>query len=89
MVSSPEHVYRSLLTFRKLGFSGITGAPAFEQALFSDLAYQHLSIGGKTYLPDVSTQTDLRYTLWNYLKLEITCLREYLALVYYKWNDWI
>ena len=26
---------------------------------------------------------------WNYLKLEVTCLREYAAIVYYKVNGWM
>ena len=40
-------------------------------------------------MPDISGNPDLRYTFWNYLKLEITCLREYVAIAYYWMNDWI
>jgi len=89
LVTAPEHMYRSLLTFRKLGFTRIAGAPAFEHALFEDLRYAHRDIGGKRYLPDVSGQLSLRYDFWNRLKLEITCLREYTALAYYRLNGWI
>lgn len=89
LITAPEHMYRSLLTFRKLGFTRIAGAPAFEQALFEDLRYAHGAIGGKHYLPDVSGQLSLRYDLWNNLKMEITCFREYTALAYYRLNGWI
>lgn len=89
LITAPENMYRSLLTFRKLGFTHIAGAPAFDHALFDDLAYEHGKIGGKTYVPDVSANMDLRYNFWNQLKLEITCLREYAALAYYKANKWI
>ncbi|HRO39608.1 MAG TPA: YdcF family protein [Flavobacteriales bacterium] len=88
LVTAPENMYRSLLTFRKLGFSQVAGAPAFDHALFSDLAYDHLGIGGRGYLPDLSSSTGLRYNFWNYLKLEITCLREYAAMAYYRLNGW-
>ena len=89
LVSAPENMYRSLLTFRKAGFSNVCGSPAFDHALFDDLAYAHDRIGGKTYAPDVSRSLDLRYNFWNQLKLEITCMREYAALAYYKLNAWI
>jgi len=89
VVTAPENMYRTLLTFRKLGFSDIAGAPAFDHALFDDLAYGYRGIGGKPYMPDVSGNMSLRYDFWNRLKLEITCLREYAALGYYKLNGWI
>lgn len=88
VVTAPEHMYRSLLVFRKLGFSDVVGAPAFDHALFSDLRYGFRDIGGKPYIPDMAGNTGLRYNFWNYLKLEITCLREYAALAYYKLNGW-
>ncbi len=89
LVTAPENMYRSLLTFRKVGFSSICGLPAFDHALFDDLRYAHQAIGGKTYVPDVSGNLDLRYNFWNRIKLEITCLREFSALAYYRLNGWI
>ncbi len=88
LVTAPEHMLRSLLTFRKVGFPRVAGAPAFDHALFSNLAYRHGRIGGKAWVPDVSGHTSLRYNFWNNLKLEITCLRECTALAYYKMNGW-
>ena len=89
LVTAPENMYRSLLTFRKAGFTHVCGSPAFDHALFDDLRYAHGRIGGKAYVPDVSSNMDLRYDFWNRLKLEITCMREYTALAYYKLNGWI
>jgi hypothetical protein len=57
--------------------------------MFVDLRYGHQAIGGKAYVPDVSGSQDLRYDLWNRLKLQLTCLREYLAIAYYRLNGWI
>lgn len=89
VVTAPENMYRTLLTFRKVGFSQSCGLPAFDHALFDDLRYAHGTIGGRNYVPDVSDNLALRYDFWNRLKLEITCLREFAALAYYKLNGWI
>ena len=89
LVTSPEHMYRSLKTFRKIGFKTVGGIAAFENPMFISLAYDHGKVGGGTYVPDVSENLGLRYNFWNYLKLEITCLREYAAIAYYKVNGWM
>lgn len=89
LVTAPENMYRSVLSFRKAGFTAVCGSPAWEHAMFIDLGYGHRRIGGKAWVPDVSQEAGLRYTFWNYLKLEITCLREYVAIAYYWLNDWI
>ncbi len=89
IVTSPEHMYRTLRVFRKLGFEKIGGVPAFENAMFVQLGYDHSKIGGKLMVPDISNQIGLRYNFWNYLKLEISCVREFLAIIYYRLNGWI
>lgn len=89
LVTAPENMYRSVRTFRKVGFSAVCGEPAWDNPMFIDLDYKHRRIGGKGWVPDVSDDTGVRYTFWNYLKLEITCLREYTAIAYYWLNDWI
>lgn len=89
LVTSPENMMRTVKVFWKAGFKHVGGEPAFENAMFVDLAYNHIKVGGKKYSPDVSSNLALRYNFWNYLKLEITCLREFVALGYYKFNGWI
>jgi len=89
LVTAPENMYRSVRAFRKAGFGSVCGAPAWENPMFVDLGYGHRRIGGKAWVPDVSDEPGLRYTFWNYLKLEVTCLREYVAIAYYWVNDWI
>ena len=89
VVTAPENMYRSVGTFRKVGFGSVCGAPAFDSPLFVDLDYSLEELGGRWLAPDVSSRIDLRYTFWNYLKLEVTCLREFVAIAYYKLNGWI
>ncbi len=90
VVTAPENMYRTVRTFRRAGFGDrVCGAPAWDHAMYHDFDYDHRRIGGKPWTPDLSGDTGVRYTFWNYLKLEVTCLREYAAIAYYWMNDWI
>lgn len=89
VVTSPENMYRTVRTFRKAGLAHTCGAPAWDHAMMHNFDYGHTAIGGSTWVPDVSGRPGLRYTFWNYLKLEVTCLREYVAISYYWLNGWI
>ena len=89
IVTSPEHMRRSLLCFRKAGFKNVGGYPAFEYAIESDLTAEKKDLGGRKYIPDVNNSISLRYRFWVHLKYEITILREYIALAYYKVKGWI
>ncbi len=89
IVTAPENMHRTLQVFRKIGFQRLCAIPAFDHAMFTDLDYDHRKIGGRKAVPDISNELDLRYNFWNYLKLEITCLREYAAIAYYRLNGWI
>lgn len=89
VVTSAENVYRTVKTFRKTGFESVGGQSAYEIPMFVDLGYDFKKSGGKIYAPDVSQNLALRYNFWNYLKIEISCLREFAAIGYYWLNGWI
>ncbi len=89
LVTSTESMLRTISTFRKAGFESVGGQSAYENPMFVDLGYNFKKSGGKIYSPDVSKNLALRYNFWNYLKLEISCLREFTALGYYWLNGWI
>lgn len=89
LVTAPENMYRSLHTFRRAGVPRICGSPAWDNPMFIDLGYSHKGVGGKAYVPDVSSSNALRYDLWNRLKLELVCLREAAAIAYYGLNGWL
>ena len=88
VISSPEHVRRSVKCFNKLGFTSVHGQGAFEATVYFDISLKGKKIEGNEFVPLVES-TNLRYTFWNYLKLEIDCFREYTALIYYKLKGWI
>jgi len=89
IVTSPEHIYRSVLCFNKVGFEKVSGQPASEVMLETDLRIQSKKLGGNSAVPDVGNSISIRYKFWEYLKYEITVLREYLAIAYYWMSGWI
>ncbi len=89
LVTSPEHMRRSLLSFRKAGFERVGGYPAFEHTLESELSYKNKDLGGRKGVPVVDESITLRYRFWIHLKYEVIIMREYVALFYYKLKGWV
>lgn len=89
VVTSPEHVYRAVKCFRKVGFYQASGLPTTDVELETDLTIEGKKLGGKEYLPDSGKSISLRYKFWDYLKVEVNVTREYVAIVYYWLQGWI
>jgi uncharacterized SAM-binding protein YcdF (DUF218 family) len=90
LITSPEHMRRTVLSFRKVGFEKVNALPAFENALEADLSFKDDDLGGnKKGVPDVGKSINMRYQLWNHLKYEILIFREIVALTYYWLRGWI
>jgi uncharacterized SAM-binding protein YcdF (DUF218 family) len=89
LVTSPEQMLRSVLAFRKAGFTNVSGCPTLQHDMKTGLLYKSKLLGGKQFVPDVGENLALRYNFWNYLIMEIQCLRELCALFYYWLNGWI
>lgn len=81
IITSPEHVYRSIHTFSKLGFEEVYGMPTFEKPIDEN----KLKNTEKNELGNVS----FRYNMWSYMNYELIVFREYLAIAYYKIHGWI
>ena len=88
IITSPEHITRSIKCFNKTGFSQLRGQAAFDATVDFNLSLKNLKLDGNKFFPEVESKK-IRYTFWNYFKLEITCFREYAALGYYKIKGWI
>jgi uncharacterized SAM-binding protein YcdF (DUF218 family) len=90
LVTSPEHMRRAVLCFRKAGFEKVNALPAFENATEANLVFRDDKLGGNSFLiPDVGQNINMRYQVWNHLKYEILFAREITALAYYKLRGWI
>lgn len=89
IVSSPEHMKRAVLSFRKCGFTSINSLPAFETSLETDLSFIDKDLKGNELAPSIGGNLQMRYQFWNHLKYEVLVIREYFALAYYKLRGWI
>lgn len=88
VVTSPEHVRRTMKCMKKIGFQQVYGVAAYPSTVDFDLSLKDDELGGNRAIPSVES-VKMRYTFFNYLRLEITCAREYCALAYYKLKGWI
>ena len=88
IVTSPEHVRRTVKCLNKAGFQQAIGVAAYPATVDFDLSLKKQELGGNEAIPSVES-VKMRYTFFNYLKLEITCVREYFALAYYRIKGWI
>lgn len=90
LVTSPEHMYRAILTFRKAGFAHVTGVPTFEKSVEdNNLIFNDKELRGNPYYLPIGKSKQLRYQFWNHLRFEILVIREYFAIAYYKTRAWI
>ncbi|MBN2485962.1 MAG: YdcF family protein [Bacteroidales bacterium] len=83
IVTSPEHMFRAIRVFRKAGFGYVGGTPAFESSID-----ENKLIKGK-FKKTEKRFLNIRYNMWSYLKYEITVIREFCAIAYYKLRGWI
>ena len=87
VVTAPDHMYRSILTFEKCGFANVDGWPAFGTAIEKDLLLTPEENKQEVIAP--ARNISLRYKMWTYLKIEINLMREWLAIGYYKLKGYI
>lgn len=84
LITTPEHLYRSVRTFRKVGFKQVGGSAAFDKPIDPDKAMDQ----GKSKDLQVRSLA-LRYNMWSYLHYELLVIREYCAIAYYRIKGWI
>jgi uncharacterized SAM-binding protein YcdF (DUF218 family) len=88
IITSPQHITRTVKCFNKAGFTQVHSQATFDATVDFDLSLKKQKLDGNKYIPEINN-TNIRYTFWNYIKLEIICIREYFALGYYKIKNWI
>lgn len=89
IVTSPEHMYRSVQTFKKVGFKNISGEAAFPMPVEAPFLFNDKDLGGNDVVPNIGNNTQIRYQFWGHLKLQIVVYREYVAILFYKMKGWI
>lgn len=89
LITSPFHMYRSILVFENAGFHHVGGAATFNGFISHDILFDDSLLGGNEMVPGIGENSQLRYQFWNHLKYEIEITRECFALLYYKLKGWI
>jgi len=90
VVTSPEHMYRSILCFNKVGFRQVKGFPTTEISINDEYLYfNDRDLKGNKAVPPIGHNTQFRYQFWNHLEYEILVAREWFAILYYKLRSWI
>lgn len=84
IVSSPEHMYRAIKTFEKIGFNNVGSLPTFEFPPDEDKLKSKKKKDKKKF-----QNLALRYNMWSYMQYEIIVFREYIAISYYWIKGWI
>lgn len=84
LVSSAEHLYRAIRTFKAAGFANVGGEATFENPVNESKAKDNENTTD-TRVKSLS----LRYNMWSYLNYELLVLREYSAIAYYWIKGWI
>ena len=79
VVTTPEHMYRSVKCLQKAGIDSVGGVASFELPLDEEMLVKK---GKLTKLE--KDKLNLRYNMWSYLNYELVVMREYLAIGYYK-----
>lgn len=81
IVSSPIHIRRAVSTFAKAGTGSVCGIAAW------DIPLNEQDLEGKDGGP--AGALSVRYNVWTQLQFEVLLVREWLALGYYWFRDWI
>jgi len=89
LVTSPEHMTRAVLVFRKCGFTTVSGYSTFGSSIQTDMTFNDSDLKGNNYIPSIGNNLQVRYQFWTQLKLEVLVMREYFGLAYYKLRGWI
>ena len=82
VITSPEHMYRSIRSLEKVGLQMVGGLPSFEKPI------SEKKLKGRKH-SERTADLPFRYNVWSYLRYELLVLREYCAIGYYKLRGWI
>lgn len=88
IVTSPEHMRRSVRTFQRAGFSQVGSTSAYDTAIESDLALHEEGVDGRFALKSVEGSLFVRYQFWHGITYLSRSAREAVALLYYKLKGW-
>jgi uncharacterized SAM-binding protein YcdF (DUF218 family) len=88
IVTSPEHMRRTWLSFKRAGIDRLRGFPSWSTDIESDLRYGNENDRDSALADVVGQNLTLRYRFWDNLGLLVKCARELAGLCYYRVMGW-
>jgi uncharacterized SAM-binding protein YcdF (DUF218 family) len=88
LITSPEHMYRAVATFKRAGYKSVGGEATFGWAGTADYRLDENKLGGRNIGIGAGNNLQLRYQFWNHLRYQLLCYREILALFWYRLRGW-
>lgn len=89
LITSPEHMMRTWLSFKKAGAGNLVAIPSWPEAIKADLDYRAEDLGGRSIGSMVGGSNLVKYKYFDNLGILNRCVREWFALGYYKLMGWI
>ena len=96
VVTSPEHVRRTVACMRRVGFTDVAAMPSHTLSIDDPLPWAAAELDTPestpavhAIIPDIGASLHLRYDLWNNLGYTQISIREYMGLLYYRLRGWI
>lgn len=89
LVTSPEHMMRTWLSFKKAGARDLVAIPSWPEAIKADLRYDAAELGGPSIGSVIGGSNLIKYKYFDNLGLLNRCVREWFALAYYRIMGWI
>ncbi len=89
LVTSPDHMRRAVLTFRRAGFPHVGAYGAHDTSAEGDMSISAEDVDSKLLLPTLEGSLTLRYHFWNHVGYLTRFAREFTALCYYTFKGWV
>jgi uncharacterized SAM-binding protein YcdF (DUF218 family) len=89
LVTSPEHMKRTWLSFKKSGFENVIALPSWPEAIAADLDYDEAELGAPSLGGAIGGNLMIKYKIWDNMGLLMRCTRETLAIFYYRLMGWV
>jgi len=89
LITSPEHMKRTWLSFKRAGAGELVAIPSWPEAIQADLSYDAAELGGSPVGTVVGSSNLIKYKYFDNLGILNRCVREWFALLYYRLMGWI
>lgn len=90
IVTSPEHMMRTWLSFKHAGAGELVAIPSWPESIKADLRYDSSELGRDSLIGTVVGGSNMiKYKYFDNLGIMNRCMREAVAMAYYRLMGWI